>query len=64
MMLEIAANGFLGNLRHWFPWESLEGTVVDVGGGSGHVSIALAKVREHRASICSYQPSQIPFGDD
>jgi methylase of polypeptide subunit release factors len=29
-----------------FPWESLKaGKVVDIGGGSGHISIALARVR-------------------
>ncbi|KAL2256311.1 hypothetical protein VTK26DRAFT_1859 [Humicola hyalothermophila] len=27
----------------WFPWGRLQGTVVDVGGGSGYSSIALAK---------------------
>ncbi|KAI1812318.1 S-adenosyl-L-methionine-dependent methyltransferase [Poronia punctata] len=27
-----------------FPWQKLEGTVVDVGGGSGHVSMELAKL--------------------
>ncbi|RYP60585.1 hypothetical protein DL770_009961 [Monosporascus sp. CRB-9-2] len=29
--------------RDFFPWESLKGTVVDVGGGSGHISMALAR---------------------
>ncbi|KAL3485019.1 hypothetical protein BJX62DRAFT_243350 [Aspergillus germanicus] len=32
-----------------FPWDTLEGTVVDVGGGSGHVSMELAKVLAPRA---------------
>jgi ribosomal protein L11 methylase PrmA len=32
-------------MRDSYQWESLkDGTVVDVGGGSGHVSMALAKV--------------------
>jgi 2-polyprenyl-3-methyl-5-hydroxy-6-metoxy-1,4-benzoquinol methylase len=36
----------ISELRDGFPWESLErGKVVDVGGGSGHVSISLARVR-------------------
>jgi len=30
-----------------FPWDTLRGTVVDVGGGSGHVSIALARRFPH-----------------
>ncbi|KAH7256096.1 S-adenosyl-L-methionine-dependent methyltransferase [Fusarium tricinctum] len=30
-------------LRDNFPWQSLNGTVVDIGGGSGHVSIILAQ---------------------
>ncbi|KAI0199506.1 O-methyltransferase [Astrocystis sublimbata] len=30
-------------LRHDFPWEELQGTVVDVGGGNGHVSMTLAQ---------------------
>ncbi|ROT40785.1 O-methyltransferase [Sodiomyces alkalinus F11] len=29
-------------LRDFFPWETLSGTVVDVGGGNGHISRALA----------------------
>ncbi|KAI8623622.1 O-methyltransferase [Xylariaceae sp. FL1651] len=33
----------IAELRDYFPWNSLKGTVVDVGGGSGHVSIALAR---------------------
>lgn len=31
-------------LRDNYPWAKLKGTVVDIGGGSGHVSIELAKV--------------------
>ena len=35
----------LSELRDAFPWESLKnGKVVDIGGGSGHISIALAQV--------------------
>jgi len=30
-----------------FPWDTLRGTVVDVGGGSGHISIALARRFPH-----------------
>jgi hypothetical protein len=28
-----------------YPWAELQGTVVDMGGGSGHVSVELAEVR-------------------
>ncbi|KAJ8126760.1 hypothetical protein O1611_g6878 [Lasiodiplodia mahajangana] len=31
-------------LRDCFPWNDLDGVVVDVGGGSGHLSLALARV--------------------
>ena len=31
-------------LRDSYPWADLKGTVVDVGGGSGHTSIELARV--------------------
>jgi hypothetical protein len=31
-------------LKEAFPWGNLKGTVVDVGGGSGKVSITLAEV--------------------
>lgn len=31
-------------LRDNFPWADLKGTVVDIGGGSGHVAIILARV--------------------
>ncbi|KAI2776596.1 S-adenosyl-L-methionine-dependent methyltransferase [Daldinia loculata] len=34
-------------LRDCFSWGELKGTVVDVGGGSGHVSIALARLFPH-----------------
>jgi len=34
----------IDELRDYFPWESLKGTVVDIGGGSGHISIALARL--------------------
>ncbi|KAL7623512.1 hypothetical protein AAE478_007195 [Parahypoxylon ruwenzoriense] len=34
----------LNELRDCFPWGSLKGKVVDVGGGSGHISIALARL--------------------
>lgn len=30
-------------LKDGFPWGNLQGTVVDVGGGSGHISISLAR---------------------
>ena len=31
-------------LRDKYPWADLKGTIVDIGGGSGHVSIELARV--------------------
>ncbi|KAI0102814.1 S-adenosyl-L-methionine-dependent methyltransferase [Nemania sp. FL0031] len=34
-------------LREFFPWGELKGTVVDVGGGSGHISIYLAQLFPH-----------------
>ena len=34
-----------------FPWGTLEGTVVDVGGGSGHVAIHLARRFPHLAFL-------------
>ncbi len=46
----------ISELRDGFAWESLnKGTVVDAGGGSGHVSISLARVRYVKAST---NPSQ------
>lgn len=33
-------------LKEAFPWNELKGTVVDVGGGSGKVSVTLAEVRK------------------
>jgi methylase of polypeptide subunit release factors len=37
----------IDELRDSYDWEKLQGTVVDVGGGSGHISIALAQVSTH-----------------
>ena len=34
----------INELRDHFPWTQLKGTVVDIGGGSGHVSMILAQV--------------------
>ncbi|POS74006.1 O-methyltransferase [Diaporthe helianthi] len=34
-------------LRDYFPWGKLKGTVVDIGGGSGHVSMKLAEQFPH-----------------
>ncbi|KAI1140810.1 O-methyltransferase-domain-containing protein [Hypoxylon sp. FL0543] len=37
-------NGQVDELQNGFPWESLKnGKVVDIGGGSGHISIGLAR---------------------
>jgi len=33
----------IAELRDCFPWGDINGTVVDVGGGSGHISMALAR---------------------
>lgn len=41
---EPAVGREVGQLRDCFPWNDLDGTVVDVGGGSGHVSMMLAGV--------------------
>lgn len=38
-------------LKEAFPWGKLKGTVVDVGGGSGKVSITLAQVTLTRAIV-------------
>lgn len=34
-------------LRDGFPWEQLKGTVVDIGGGSGHVAMIMAREFAH-----------------
>jgi hypothetical protein len=39
------------DIKGEYPWEQLRGTVLDVGGGSGHVSMALAKVRTVNNSL-------------
>ena len=41
-MLTVNLN--INALKDSFPWDNLKGTVVDVGGGSGKVSITLAQV--------------------
>jgi len=38
-------------LSHVFPWDTLRGTVIDVGGGSGHVSMALARRYPHLSFV-------------
>lgn len=39
-------------LRDGYPWQSLKnGKVVDIGGGTGHISIGLARVRGYNPSI-------------
>ncbi|KFA51580.1 hypothetical protein S40293_03967 [Stachybotrys chartarum IBT 40293] len=37
----------ISELQDNYPWADLKGTVVDVGGGSGHVSVALARLFPH-----------------
>lgn len=55
-------------LHNGYPWESLEGgTVVDIGGGNGHISIGLARVSvECRPSLqchsCSQSAVYLPLG--
>jgi len=40
-----SVNGDFEQLRNSFPWDCLSTkTVVDVGGGNGHISLALARV--------------------
>ncbi|KAJ8125336.1 hypothetical protein O1611_g8304 [Lasiodiplodia mahajangana] len=41
----------VAELRDNFPWAQLEGTVVDIGGGSGHVSIILAQEFPHLSFV-------------
>lgn len=36
----------ISELRDSYDWNALKGTVVDVGGGSGHVSVSLAQVSQ------------------
>ncbi|OTA89001.1 hypothetical protein M434DRAFT_115210 [Hypoxylon sp. CO27-5] len=38
-------------LKDCFPWENLQGIVVDVGGGSGHISISLARKFPHLSFV-------------
>jgi len=33
------------SLVEGYPWQNISGKLVDVGGGSGHVSMTLARVR-------------------
>jgi hypothetical protein len=45
LTVNVAVGSEISDIRKAFPWETLgEGTVVDVGGSNGHISIALAKV--------------------
>lgn len=46
----------ISELRYDFPWDQLQDTVVDVGGGSGHVSMSLAQVSRCAiiGSECNY----------
>lgn len=37
-------------LRDNYPWANLKGTIVDIGGGSGHVSIEMARVSQEHLS--------------
>lgn len=41
----------INELRDHFPWTQLKGTVVDIGGGSGHVSMILARVSYLRTPL-------------
>jgi 16S rRNA G1207 methylase RsmC len=42
-----------------FPWENLKGTVVDVGGGSGKVSITLAQVSKQLLLLLMWTSSKM-----
>ena len=45
----------ISELRDQYPWKRFnKGKIVDVGGGSGHVSINMAKVFGQRAHNCSF----------
>ncbi|KAH8194549.1 hypothetical protein TruAng_011284 [Truncatella angustata] len=34
-------------LKSYFPWTEISGSVIDIGGGSGHISIILARLYPH-----------------
>ncbi len=42
----------INELRDHFPWAQLKGTVVDIEGGSGHVSMILARVSYLKPLVC------------
>ena len=47
-------DGQVTKLHSSFPWASLKaGKVVDIGGGSGHISIGLARVSRLRLTLQS-----------
>ncbi|KAH9904187.1 S-adenosyl-L-methionine-dependent methyltransferase [Xylariomycetidae sp. FL2044] len=50
-------------LRDKFDWNRLEGTVVDIGGGTGHVSVALARQFPHLNFVVQDQsPAMLAAG--
>ncbi|KAI0394194.1 S-adenosyl-L-methionine-dependent methyltransferase [Xylariaceae sp. FL0594] len=52
----------INELRDCFPWGSLQGTVVDIGGGSGHISITLARIFPHLKFVVQDQSEMLVEG--
>ncbi|KAI0535678.1 S-adenosyl-L-methionine-dependent methyltransferase [Xylaria digitata] len=52
----------INELRDCFPWGNLRGTVVDIGGGSGHISMTLAKLFPHLKFVVQDQNEMLIEG--
>ncbi|KAF4760357.1 hypothetical protein HAV15_007616 [Penicillium sp. str.  len=51
----------IGELRDGYGWDQWKGTVVDVGGGSGHISISLAQERPLAIWTIRHKAEQNPL---